>query len=155
GPVPAILHRALNGLAWLVRLRLVPSLAPLAGLFHRVINRLRWGEDRGGMFVSVVGSTGAGKMIARSWDLLAEGDDGPLIPSMAAAAIIRRCLDRLPPVPGARPAATDLELADYASLFADRDICTGVRETAPGDDRQPLYRRLLGDAWNFLPEPLR
>jgi hypothetical protein len=29
GPVPEILHRALNGLAWLVRLRLLPSLPPL------------------------------------------------------------------------------------------------------------------------------
>ena len=31
GPVPEIWHRALNALAWAVRLRLLPSLLPLAG----------------------------------------------------------------------------------------------------------------------------
>jgi hypothetical protein len=138
-----------------VRLRLVPSLSPLAALFHRVINRLRWGEHRGGMFVSVVGATAAGARIERSWHLLAEGDDGPLIPSMAAAAIIRRCLDgRLPPA-GARPAVNELELADYAPLFSSRAIFAGMREVAPGDEQGPLYRRLLGEAWDTLPEPLR
>ena len=58
GPVPDILHRLLNGLAWLVRLRLLPSLSPFARLFYAVAGALRWGENRGGMFVVV---TGAGR----------------------------------------------------------------------------------------------
>ncbi len=41
GPVPAILHRMLSGLAWLVRLRLLPSLSPFARLIHFASNRLR------------------------------------------------------------------------------------------------------------------
>ena len=55
GPVPEILHRALNACAWAVRPKLFPSLLPLAGLMHRAINVLRWGEHRGGMFVEVSG----------------------------------------------------------------------------------------------------
>lgn len=155
GPVPAILFRVLNGLSWLVRLGLIPSLSPFAGLFHRVHKRLSWGEHRGGMFVAVEGTTPAGERIERSWHLLAEGDDGPFIPSMAAAALIGHCLDGLRPATGARPAATDLELADYEPLFARRTIFTGVRETTPASRQLPLYRRLLGDAWSSLPEPLR
>jgi Domain of unknown function (DUF4166)/Saccharopine dehydrogenase NADP binding domain len=155
GPVPELWHRALNGLAWLVRLKLLPSLSPFATLMYRTINVLSFGEHRGGMFVAVEGEGTAGERIERSWHLLAEGNDGPLIPSMAAAAIIRNCLAGRRPAPGARPAATDLELADYEPLFARRAISTGYRQELPADDRAPLYRRLLGDAWNSLPQPLQ
>jgi hypothetical protein len=155
GPVPDILHRALSALAWLVRLRLLPSLSPFAGLMYRTINVLSWGEHRGGMFVAVEGEGRGGERIERSWHLLAEGEDGPLIPSMAAEAIIRHCLAGRPPAPGARSAATDLELADYAPLFARRRISTGCRQSPRAGERVPLYRRLLGEAWNQLPAPLQ
>jgi hypothetical protein len=155
GPVPEVLHRALNALAWLVRLGVVPSLAGCASIFHEAINRLRWGEHRGGMVVSVRGETPAGAQIERAWHLLAEGDDGPFIPSMAAAAVVRRCLDGRPPAPGARPAATDLGLDDYAAIFSGRAIYAGLRETGPDTAAMPLYRRVLGAAWHDLPPPLR
>ncbi len=155
GPVPEIWHRALNALAWLVRLRILPSLSPLAPLMYRTINVLSWGEHRGGMFVAVTGATSNGERIERSWHLVAEGEDGPLIPSMAAAAIIRHCLAGRSPAVGARAAATDLELADYEPLFAPRRISIGRRQTPLPGDRSPLYRRLLGDAWNSLPPPLQ
>jgi Domain of unknown function (DUF4166)/Saccharopine dehydrogenase NADP binding domain len=155
GPVPDILHRALSALAWLVRLKLLPSLSPFASLMYRTINLLSWGEHRGGMFVSVEGEERDGERIERSWHLLAEGEDGPLIPSMAAEAIIRHCLAGRPPAAGARSAATDLELADYAPLFARRLISTGCRQSPRAGERIPLYRRVLGDAWNLLPAPLQ
>jgi Domain of unknown function (DUF4166) len=149
GPVPEALHRALNVLAWSVRLHLVPSLAPLARVFHRAINTLRWGEHRGGMFVSLCGIGEDGSRRERSWHLLAEGDDGPLIPSMTAAAIIRHCLDGRRPQAGAR--AAELALEDYDDLFRERTIHAGFRDTSDG----PLYHRILGDAWHGLPAPLR
>jgi Domain of unknown function (DUF4166)/Saccharopine dehydrogenase NADP binding domain len=171
GPVPEILLRALNGLAWLVRWRLLPSLQPLASLFHRVIGVLRWGEHRGGMFVRVEGRMPDRKPVARTWHLLAEGDDGPLIPSMACEAIIRHVLAGRPPEPGARPATGDIELADYEQLFARRTLYAGIREE-PTDGRHaegrhaegrhaeemsalPLYARVLGPAWSDVPEPIR
>ncbi len=155
GPVPDILHRALSALAWLVRMKLLPSLSPFAGLMYRTINVLSWGEHRGGMFVAVEGEGRDGERVERSWHLLAEGEDGPLIPSMAAEAIIRHCLAGRPPAAGARAAATDLELADYEPLFARRRISTGRWQSPPAHDHGPLYRRLLGDAWNLLPAPLQ
>src|SRR4051812_840504 len=93
GPVPELLHRALIALAWLVRWRLLPSLLPLAPLVHWVSNHVGWGEHRGGMFVEVDGADSGGRRVTRSWHLLAEGDDGPLIPSMAVEAIVRRMLE--------------------------------------------------------------
>jgi hypothetical protein len=155
GPVPEIWHRALNALAWAVRLRLLPSLSPLAGLMHGTMNHLSFGEHRGGMFIAIQGIGSDGHRLERSWHLLAEGADGPLIPSMAAEAIIRRCLADKVPRPGARAAATDLELADYEALFERRRIRTGCWQTGPAQDQAPLYRRMLGEAWRRLPPPLQ
>jgi hypothetical protein len=155
GTVPPILHRALNGFAWMVRLRLLSSLSPFAGLFYRALQWLSRGEHRGGMFVAVEGTTPAGEPLGRAWHLLAEGDDGPFIPAMAAAAFVRNCLVGRPPPSGARAAAADLELVDYAPLFDRRAIYAGVREWSVDGRRQPLYRRLLGAAWSALPAPLQ
>ncbi len=152
-PVPAVLHRVLNVFAALVRFKAMSSISWLAPLMFRVINVLRWGEHRGGMFVAVEGDDSLGHRVAREWHLIAEADDGPMIPSMSAEAIIRHCLDRRRPETGARAAISDLELSDYEVLFARRKIYTGVRKRpAPV---APLYRHLLGDAYEALPEPIR
>src|SRR6185312_12563307 len=145
GPVPEILHRMLNVLARGVRLKLLPRLVPLAPLMHTAINVLRWGEHRGGMFVAAEGAGRDGRRIESSWHMIAEGDDGPLIPSMAVEAIIRQRLDGRRGAPGARAAVRELELADYEALFARRRIFSGVRD-AIGPET-PLYRRMLGDAY--------
>jgi hypothetical protein len=65
------------------------------------------------------------------------------------------------PQPGARSAATDLELADYEALFERRRISTGRweagsgRQTGSALEQAPLYRRMLGEAWGLLPPPLQ
>jgi hypothetical protein len=59
------------------------------------------------------------------------------------------------PVAGARAATADLELEDYEALFARRTIFTGTRTSDPAAAPQPLYQRILGDAWQALPAPLR
>ena len=66
---------------------------------------------------------------------------------MACEAIIRHCLDGKRPAPGARPATGDLELEDYEALFARRAIQFGVREQTAATAALPLYRRLLGEAY--------
>jgi hypothetical protein len=155
GPVPEFLHRVLIGLAWMVRLGVLPTLAPFAGLMYRAVNWLARSEHRSGMFVAVEGTSVTGERLDRSWHLVAEGDDGPFIPSMAAEAIIRRCLDGRRPDAGARVAAGELDLDAYRELFARRAIHSGFRERMSATMSWPLYRRLLGDAWNDLPIELR
>jgi len=156
GPIPEILHRLLNSLAWLVRWGLIPSLSPFSSLFHRVISVIRWGEDRGGMFVSVEGTDNQGQKCERSWHLLAEGDAGPYIPSMGIEAIVRRILDGKKPTSGARAATTDLELEDYENLFKKHAIVTGQRESKNVNDTPlTLYQNLLDQAWYKLPYSLQ
>ena len=154
GPVPEVLHRMLIGLSWLVRFRILPSLLPFASLFHFVINILRWGEHRGGMFVSVEGITPSGAGIERSWHLLAESGDGPFIPSMGVQALILNSLAGKTPPPGARPATQELEVSDYEAIFKSRTIYTGQREAIAETEAAPLYKRILGEAWDALPAPL-
>ena len=156
GPVPALWHRLLRALAWLVRLRVLPSLSWLAAPMYRATNALSWGEHRGGMFVRVEGSDVSGKRLACSWHLIAEGDAGPFIPSMAAEAIIRKCLAGAGPAIGARPAVRELEVADYEPLLSRHGIRTGVRDETPASLRDPsLYRGILGHSFDSLPQTLR
>jgi len=44
----------------------------------------------------------SGVPIKRSWHMIAEGDDGPFIPSMAVEAIVRNALEKRLPQSGAR-----------------------------------------------------
>ena len=153
-PEPALLHCLLRRFAGLVRLGLIPSLAPLARLIHFTANTVRWGEHRGGMFVEASGEDADGRVVTRSGHLLAEGRHGLYIPSMAAEAIIRNWLNGRPPRAGARPATSELELSDYKRVFADRPIVTGTRNgTGAGDPC--LHARILGGAWQSLPAVLR
>jgi Domain of unknown function (DUF4166) len=153
GMAPAILHRCLSLCAFLVRLGLFPTLLPFAGIMHAARRRLSWGEDRGGMFVAVSGWGADGNATEREWHAIAEGDHGPFIPAMAAAAVIGHVLDGRRPTAGARAGTADVELADYEMQFARRRIFTGIREKS--SQPQPLYRRLLGTAYDTLPPTLQ
>ena len=155
GTVPEVLHLALNGLSWLVRIGALRSLSPFAIIFFHVMNTLRWGEHRGGMFVHVNGIATDGSAVSRSWHLLAEGDDGPLIPCMALEALVQRSLAGYSPPPGARPASKELELEDYERLFSRRTIFTGEREAPASESGQSVFKTLLGDAWPQLPAPIQ
>jgi hypothetical protein len=141
GPGPEVLHRMLNLLARARHALRLPSLTPLAPLCYRVLNACTFGEHRGGMFVEAVGDA-AGRPVIRSWHLLAEADDGPLIPSMAIEALLRKVAAGDGPATGARTAIGALGLRDYDALFAKRAITTGWRDNSPA----PVYAAVLGAA---------
>ena len=154
-PVPELLHRFLAALAWLVRLRLLPTLSPIAPLMHFATNHIRWGEHRGGMFVEVDGVEASGARLKRSWHLLAEGDDGPLIPvhgrrsdrpqRIAGTRAATGC-----PCRGARIGARRLRAIVCRANDPSRECATTIPSDAP-----PLYARILGDAWRELPAQIR
>lgn len=151
GPVPEVLHRILNMLAKTRAILRLPSFEPLSRLFYLVLNLMKFGEHRGGMYVHAKGLRD-GFPVERSWHLLAEGDDGPFIPSMAIEAIIRKLLHGERPSSGARPATRALDLADYDRLFAERTIHTGFRDE---NEYGSLYRRIVGPAFDALPPAVR
>ena len=152
GPVPEFLHRILNGLAQARRWLKLPSLEPLARVCYWVVNRLRYGEHRGGMFVeAALGTGGARKRI--SWHLVAEADDGPFIPSMAVELLVRKLVAGNVPKAGARPAVSELTLADYHRVFDGRHIYTGIR--GHGGNAGGIFPTVLAGSFDSLPLSLR
>lgn len=134
-PVPRVMFQGLILASRLVRRGWLPGLRPFAPLLKLATDHLRWGEDRGGMIVSILGRTHDDRLVQRQWHMIAEGKDGPQIPSMAVPALVERFVAGDPPAPGARPAVAELELADYDRLFARRQIRTGFTGDAlPGAD---------------------
>ena len=152
GPVPESLHRILNGLAKMRALFRLPSMEPFSPFFYWVLNAMKFGEHRGGMFVHAEGFAN-GKPVTKTWHLLAEGDDGPYIPSMAIEALIRKCLSGLKPATGARPATNALDLKDYDALFENRAIFCGTRSSS--ETKGTLWQKTLGDAFCALPPTLQ
>ncbi|MBI3678217.1 MAG: DUF4166 domain-containing protein [Proteobacteria bacterium] len=154
GTEPVLWHRGLSALAWLARLKLLPSLRPFSKLFHWVMGHWRWGEDRGGMFVSLGGIDAEGRKLKRTWSLVAGGDAGPFVPCLAAQALVKRVLAGQALRPGARTAAKELELSEFDPAFAQLAIRTGILTTRDGDTAS-LYRRTFGKAYETLPGPIQ
>jgi len=153
-PTPKVLHALLRAFAWLVHRGVLPSLSPLAPLMDWATNHIRWGEHRGGMFVEVVGRDAAGRPAVRRWHMLAEGNSGPLIPSMAIEILVRACLDGQWPEPGARAAVGSVTLSQYEDRFRRRGIVSAtLRDDA--NPAAPIYRQLLGEAYARLAPPIQ
>lgn len=120
-----MLHLGLSAAAMLVRWRMLASLRPLA-------RPMRWladwfvplGSDQGYMDVQVSGDDAAGAPATARWTLMAAGNRGPFIPTLAALALIRRFRDGPQPTLGARACIGELTLGDFAGDFAALGIET-------------------------------
>jgi len=121
-------------------------------MFYWVLTHARIGKHRGGMFVEARGIK-EGKPVERSWHLIAEGDDGPYIPSMTIEAILRKQLDSKQPASGARPATNALELTDYEALFENRRIFTGQRSSEYKNN--PVHEQILEARFSDLPPQMQ
>ena len=142
---------ALWVLSWPVRWEWLGSLAG-AGLWLLPLQRWagRLSDDRSAMAMTVKGWSG-GRPMTKRWTIVAEQGDGPEIPTLAAELLAEDLIaGRVSP--GARAAAGLLSLDQFEPLFrslAVRHETTGV-EAGP-----PLYRRLLGETFDRLPEAVR
>ena len=152
GPVPETLHKALNVLAKIRKKFKLNAFTRFAPLFYRVLNLMKFGDHRGGMFVKATG-TSDGKEVERTWHMIAEGDDGPYIPSMAVEGIIRKMLAGKAPKIGARIATKELTLKDYDTLFEGKSIYYGFRDLQ--EHSVPLYRHVLNTVYDRLPEAVQ
>jgi len=140
-------------LAWLRRRSWVADLAPLVPYLvkARRITRL-WTSDRGGMRVAISGIDSKGRPRRAYWSLLAENDDGPQVPTLAAAAAVRALLAHTI-VPGARSAAEALNLAAIEAEMAPYAISTSQDEHAVGP---ALFETVLGaQAFAMMPTAIR
>lgn len=147
-----VMHLGLHALSWLVRLGLVRSLTPWAPPLRRVAEALgRFGSRRGGMLVDAFGRDAEGRSVQARWSLSAEVD-GPYVPALPAAALLRAWLND-PPAPGARPCVGELTLEAIMTEASGLDVQTRTELAWPNDPS--LHRRLLGGRFDGLPPAVR
>ena len=142
------MHWGLSLLAFLRGRGVVPQLRPLTGSLLWIARRLeRFGGDRGGMTVEVVGRAD-GQTVRRRWRLIAEAGSGPYIPAIPALAIVNKMPDV---APGARPCLHDLSLAEIERAMASLPIrVSRSEEPAP-----TFFETILSERWQQLPASVR
>lgn len=114
GLQPGFVHLGLWGLAGLVRLRLIPSLAPQTAVLAGMARGLeRLGSARSAMFVRLSGRGGDGSERSITWELVAEGHEGANIPCMGAASLAKKLARGEGIDPGARPCVGLVSLDEY------------------------------------------
>lgn len=110
-----LLHRGMNAMAALARAGLVNNWARYTRWLKAASDWfLNWGSDVGGMHLRVEGLHADGTPRSRLWHLLAIRGDGPYVPTLAAAALVRRFLEGTLPQRGAMPCIGLLTLDDFA-----------------------------------------
>lgn len=143
--------RALWLASWLVRWGWVRSLRP----FTRALLALyrltfRVGGKRSAMKMALKGAS-AGRNVKRIWTLVAERGEGLEVPTLAAALLAERILaGRV--APGAHDAGALLTLEDFEPAFAGLALRHEVSER---DLPPPLYARVMGAAFDRLPQAVR
>jgi hypothetical protein len=146
-----VLHLGLTLLGWLPRLRLVRSLAPFARPLRTLAEWLRpFGEDRGGMEVTVIGENAARCRERRQWTLIVEGGLGPFIPAVPAFCWLHHRFRGAEPLPGARACVGELSLEQLAVGFAYLQVVAEQRFTP----EPSLFETALGADWPTLSSPL-
>jgi len=108
------LHRGMNAMAFLARLGLVNDWSVHAPLLKRAADWFKgWGSDAGAMHVTVTGITVNESFISRTWHLVALHGDGPYVPTLAAAALVRKLKNTDGSLMGAKPSVGILSLEDF------------------------------------------
>ena len=149
-----VLQWALWLLSWPVRLGLVRSLEPLAGLLGQGGGLVAWmGSDRSGMVVEAEGLGLEGEPLRSRWTLFAEPGAGPTTPAAPAAAVLRALLDgRLTRI-GAAPCVGLLPLDELLAPLSHLPIGRRLDEMHPA--AAGMFPRLLGPVFDALPPTVR
>lgn len=124
-----ILHSGMNLLALLRRAGIVADWARYGGFINAIGNLFHHaGSDAGAMHVTVDGCDAEQNALRREWVLVVEKGDGPYIPTLASAALVRRIArgEKLPA--GAYPCCGILDLEDFKAEMQGLAVTT---ETLP------------------------
>ncbi|HEV7822870.1 MAG TPA: DUF4166 domain-containing protein, partial [Burkholderiales bacterium] len=148
-----VLHDGVAALGLLVRLGMLKSLAALARPLRAFAELFKpFGTDRGGMRVDVLLEDDAGRLLRRVWTLAADGGNGLYVPTLPALAAVKMLATGSLQWRGAGPCTGVIPYQAMAAEFGYHNIRTQTRElSAPA----PLFRRLLGSAYDALPPAVR
>jgi saccharopine dehydrogenase-like NADP-dependent oxidoreductase len=153
GPELRVLHEGVGALALLVKLGILKSLAALVRPLRLLAELFKpFGTDRGGMRVDVLLENDAGQLLRRVWTLAAGAGDGLYVPTLPALAALKMLAASTLQWRGAGPCTGLIPYDAIAAEFGQHDIETQAQEIPAA---APLFRRLLGSAYDALPPVIR
>jgi saccharopine dehydrogenase-like NADP-dependent oxidoreductase len=121
-----VLHFGLAFVSVLRQARLLPRLPLFAGFAKRASELvINLGSDAGAMHVDVAGKGQDGRTLRKRWTLVAERGDGPYIPTLAAATLIRKLKRHELSGGRATPCVGLVSLRDIEAEFGTLAIRTG------------------------------
>jgi saccharopine dehydrogenase-like NADP-dependent oxidoreductase len=148
-----VLHEGVAALGLLVRFGILKSLAGLVRPLRLLAELFKpFGSDRGGMRVDVLLENDAGQLLRRAWTLAADAGDGLYVPTLPALAALKMLATGGLEWRGAGPCAGVIPYDAIAAEFGHHDIKTQTHEISTP---APLFRRLLGNAYDALPSVIR
>lgn len=138
-------NRAMQIVAWLVRSRMLSTGVRMLRMARlgRGLSSPR-GGGRSGMKVRVIGSA-HGRRMVRTWTLIAEDGQGPLLPALGVPAVVAAISDR-----GLKPGV--VRAADVMDVDAviGRMPVGAVRHEMRTVTTEPLYSRIMGEDFGAL-----
>ncbi len=148
-----LLNRLIGLAGRLVRWRLVKSARAFAGLGTWIAGKLdRFGTDEGGMLIEASGQDARGDTRVSRWSLKAARGDGPYVPVIPAAALVEALAAGRGIRAGARAAAGEVSLEQVRPWFDG--LAFDIKSLSYRGEK-PLYRRVMGEGFDRLPEVTR
>lgn len=148
-----LLNRLIGMAGLMVRWRLVKSARAFTGLGTWIALKLdRFGSTDGGMMVEAAGQDSRGETRVSRWTLKAGKGDGPYVPVTPAAALVEALAAGRGIRAGARPAGGEVTLNQIKPWF--EGLAFEVKSLSYRGEK-PLYRRVMGEGFDRLPEVTR
>jgi hypothetical protein len=139
--------------ALMTRWRMVKSARIFTGLGTWIATKLdRFGTADGGMIVEAAGQDSRGDTRVSRWTLRAGQGDGPYVPVTPAAALVEALSAGRGIRAGARAAGGELTLDQIKPWF--EGLAFEMKSISYRGEK-PLYRRVMGEGFDRLPEVTR
>ena len=119
----SFLHLTLVGLSWLVRLKILPSLQPLAPYLLKLSRPFDiFGRDDSGFFMEMKGKDQAGETKQILFEILARAGAGPYIPCIPAILMTLKLARGEVDAIGAHPCMGFIRLEEYLDALGELNI---------------------------------
>ena len=145
-----VMHNGLAFLAWLRSWQVLPKLTRFSAALHWAAAILEpLGTDAGGMVVEAHGMNAQGIPVRAEARLIAGDSHGPIIPALAAVALLKKLAEGSLAFRGAAHAGRMLDTGEVLALVADLSIHI---ETDEQPLPEPLFKRVLGPSFAQMPK---
>lgn len=146
-----VMHYGLALMSLPVRWRIVKSLLPFVPAMRWLADRLwKFGSDRGGMQVCLIGTDQKENSVGRLWTLIVGEGDGPKIPAIPAQIMVDKIIKNEVPV-GARSCLEEFTIEEAQMWLSTLELQTHQSTFSP----KSVFPKALGNSFHDLPKELK